>query len=347
MNLSLKKRLLITYSAVLLITILGVVARLYWMTEWTTHQHVMVTIFSFILISFVFEAHIFLNYLLNKLYPYERNIFVRIVLQVAISIAIMKTIHFFIFPQVSAYISSGGLAKFLNVQDDFFFFAFTTVLVVALSIFINSLLISFYFFKRWKETVVMTEKLKKEKAQVQFDGLKNQLNPHFLFNAFSSLNSLINEDKELASKFLKNLSKVYRYILQTQEQETVSLQTEMDFIQNYIFLLHTRFEGMITITQEIEENAFDKKIVPVTTQNLLENAVKHNIISTEKPLHIKIFTHGNYLVMENNLQRKALVENSNGEGLSKLGSLYRYLTSEPFVVEENQNMFRVKVPLIS
>lgn len=346
MNLTLKKRLIITYSAVLLITLLGLVARLYWMTGWTTHQHVMVTFFSFILITCVFEAHILLNYILNKFYPFERNIFTRIVIQVAISIAIMKFIHFLIFPTVSEYIASGGLAKFLHVEDDFFFFAFTTVLVVSLSIFINSLLISFYFFKQWKESLVKAEKLEKEKALVQFEGLKNQLNPHFLFNAFSSLNSLINEDKELASKFLKNLSKVYRYILQTNEQETISLQTEMDFIQNYIFLLNTRFAGMINIQQKVEESAYDKKIVPVTTQNLLENAIKHNIISAEKPLHINIFTTGNYLVIENNLQKKGQVETSNREGLSKMKSLYSYLSTEPFEVEETENLFRVKIPLI-
>lgn len=342
----LKKRLLLTYGSVLVITLLGLFGRLYWFKEWTWEQHIKVTIFSFFMISFIAEAHIQVNYLLNKIYPYERNVVVRVMIQVIISISIMKGIHILVFPHLNEIVSS-GLVEFLKIRGDGFFYAFTTVLVVSISVFINSLLISFYFFSQWKESLLKAEKLEKEKALVQFEGLKNQLNPHFLFNAFSALNSLINEDKELASKFLKHLSKVYRYILQTKDNETVPLQTEMDFIQNYIFLLNTRFNGMLTITEDIEESAYERKIVPVTTQNLVENAVKHNIISHEKPLHIRLYTKDHYLVVENNLQRKGQVETSNGDGLMKLKSLYSYLTPAEFIVEEDQNMFRVKVPLIN
>src|SRR5262249_11801226 len=156
--------------------------------------------------------------------------------------------------------------------------------------------------------LVVAERLEKEKSQVQFDNLKNQLNPHFLFNALTSLNSLIFENQSLASEFLQQLSKVYRYVLQNKEKNFVTLQTELDFIQHYVSLLHTRFGPALFIEVEVAAPMREMALVPVTLQILIENALKHNIVDPKRPLKIDIVTMGDYLVVSNNLQVRKRVE---------------------------------------
>lgn len=189
--------------------------------------------------------------------------------------------------------------------------------------------------------------IEKRSAQIQLIALTNHLNPHFLFNSLTSLNSLIFENQQLASDFLQHLSKVYRYLLQHKEKETVSLKNEVDFVGNYIFLLKTRFEDDIMIDIEMPSgDTLEKGIVPVTLQILIENAVKHNVISTQKPLIIKIKTEGNTISVKNNIQRKKQVESSNRQGLESLRALYHYLCDRPLEVLETEEEFEVRLPLI-
>jgi LytS/YehU family sensor histidine kinase len=195
-------------------------------------------------------------------------------------------------------------------------------------------------------SLIQAERLEKEKTQVQFDNLKNQLNPHFLFNALTALNSLIFENQTLASHFLQHLSKVYRYVLQNKDKNFVSVQTELDFIQNYVFLVHTRFASMLRITFNIDAQSKEKAIVPVTLQILIENALKHNVVDKDRPLTIRIETHDDYLVVSNNLQLKKLVETSNKQGLENLKSLYVFLTDRPVVISSGDSEFSVAVPLV-
>ncbi|MCW5910091.1 MAG: histidine kinase [Cyclobacteriaceae bacterium] len=178
------------------------------------------------------------NSLLDRAYPYSRNVTIRIILQLSLGtvygIVTRIIIYHFGEPRLPFYVDE----LFLKV---------TWVVYVALPGVVNLGFFTAYFISRWKESLVRVERLEKEKAQVQFDNLKNQLNPHFLFNALASLNSLILEDQHLASRFLQHLSKVYRYVLQHKEQNLVSLQTELDFIRNYIFLAETRFSKALSI----------------------------------------------------------------------------------------------------
>ncbi|HEX8060438.1 MAG TPA: histidine kinase, partial [Cyclobacteriaceae bacterium] len=171
-------------------------------------------------------------------------------------------------------------------------------------------------------------------------------NPHFLFNALTSLNSLIFENQGLASQFLQHLSKVYRYVLQNKDKNFVSVQTELDFIGNYVFLLRTRFETALTITFNIDVQSKDKAIVPVTLQILIENALKHNVVDKDRPLSIRIDTNDDYLVVSNNLQVRKLVETSNKQGLENLKSLYAFLTDKPVQINSNETEFSVGVPLV-
>jgi ligand-binding sensor domain-containing protein len=211
-----------------------------------------------------------------------------------------------------------------------------------------------YFFYRYrvyqKEKLMNLENkanaLEKEKALVMYEGLKQQLNPHFLFNSLTSLNSLIHTDSKTASSFLDSLSKTYRYILKSRDSETVALGDELKFAENYVKLQQTRFEKGFEVNMRVPEEYHHHKIVPVTLQNLIENAIKHNIIDEDSPLIIDVYVSDDYLIVQNNLQKKNFVETSNKQGLSNLLSLYSYLSSRPFEIKEENNLFIVKIPLI-
>jgi LytS/YehU family sensor histidine kinase len=188
--------------------------------------------------------------------------------------------------------------------------------------------------------------LEKEKAMVMYDGLKQQLNPHFLFNSLTSLNSLIATNPKTAQQFLEQMSAIYRYILKSRDHELVPLAGELKFVQTYIQLQQTRFGSGLQVHINTNEDHYSSKIVPVTLQNLIENAIKHNIIDKESPLVIDIFTQDEYLVVRNNLQKKKIVETSNRQGLRSMKALYGYLTRKPMEITEDEQFFTVKLPLI-
>ena len=179
-----------------------------------------------------------------------------------------------------------------------------------------------------------------------YENLKQQLNPHFLFNSLTSLSSLIRLDQKLAGNFLDSLSKTYRYILKNRENELVPLAEEIRFAQNYVRLQQTRFETGLEVRINIDEQVQHLKIVPVTLQNLIENAIKHNVIDDERPLLIEVINDGPVLIVRNNLQRKNFVETSNKQGLANLQSLYHYLTDRPVEIVQDEKSFIVKIPLL-
>jgi sensor histidine kinase YesM len=188
--------------------------------------------------------------------------------------------------------------------------------------------------------------LEKEKTQVQYENLKQHLNPHFLFNSLTSLSSLIRIDQKMASEFLDGLSRIYRYILQSKDSETVALKDELKFIQTFINLQKTRFREGLQINIHIPEEFDYRKIVPVTLQNLIENAIKHNIVDEDTPLIIEMLVEDEWLVVRNNLQKKSFVDTSNKQGLTSLISLYKYLSDRQVTIEENEGFFTVKIPLL-
>jgi len=188
--------------------------------------------------------------------------------------------------------------------------------------------------------------LEKEKALVMYESLKQQLNPHFLFNSLTSLSSLIRVDQKSAVGFLDGLSKTYRYILKSRDSELVNLADELKFGESYIQLQLTRFQIGFQVNIDVDESYNYHKIAPVTLQNLIENAIKHNIIDEETPLVIDIFVEDEYLIVRNNLQKKNFVETSNKQGLANMQSLYRYLTTRPLEIKEENKYFIVRVPLL-
>lgn len=212
-------------------------------------------------------------------------------------------------------------------------------------------LIFFYRFRFNKQKQILTletkaQQLEKEKTIVMYDSLKQQLNPHFLFNSLTSLSGLIEIDQEMAGEFLEQMSGIYRYILKNGDNETVALKDEIGFVKLYTDLQQTRFKKGLEVHIDVPEEYLHFKIAPVTLQNLIENAIKHNIIDAGSPLVVKIYIEEDYLVVKNNLQLKSSVETSNKKGLAQFVTLYSYLAVKPVVIEETGNDFLVKVPLV-
>lgn len=188
--------------------------------------------------------------------------------------------------------------------------------------------------------------LEREKATIQYDSLKQQLNPHFLFNSLTSLAGLIEADQQMAGDFLQQMSDMYRYILKSGDQETVSLGDEIRFVKHYIDIQQTRFGDGLIVDMNVPESCLTFRIAPVTLQNMIENAIKHNIVDQGSPLVIRIFVDNDYLVVANNLQKKKMVEASNKTGLTQFVSLYKFLSEKPVLVEENDKEFAVRIPLL-
>jgi ligand-binding sensor domain-containing protein len=193
---------------------------------------------------------------------------------------------------------------------------------------------------------IQSTRLEKDKTEIQYQNLINHLNPHFLFNSLTSLNGLILSEPDIASDFLQKLSKIYRYILQNKDTEIVSLDQELGFVKNYIDLQKSRFDEGLQVNIDIDEDYLSSGIVPVTLQNLFENAIKHNTVEEDKPLFISVFIEDEHLIIKNNLQKKKFVETSNKQGIDSLKSLYKYLIDKPLETIETESAFVVRVPLL-
>jgi len=205
-----------------------------------------------------------------------------------------------------------------------------------------------YFYNRYQKNKIKEQKVIAGTASAKFDALKNQLDPHFLFNSLNVLTSLIDENPESAQKFTTSLSKVYRYVLEQKNKDLVTVDEELDFARTYMSLLKMRFEDSIVF--EIPERASnpESKVVPLSLQLLLENAVKHNMVTTSKPLHIKIYEdHQGNLVVENNLQPKQIVKKGSGVGLENIKQRYQLLTHKKVNINQQADRFAVALPMLT
>ncbi len=191
------------------------------------------------------------------------------------------------------------------------------------------------------------EKLERENIQSQLEGLKNQVNPHFLFNSLNTLTYIIPEDQNLAVRFVQQLSKVYRYILEIRDRKLICLSEELAFLDAYVFLLKDRFGENFKIDINIPESYLNLKVVPLSLQILMENAIKHNIISALKPLRVEVFIENNLkLIVKNNLQKKNHVMNSTKVGLQNIKNRYSFFSDQKVEVFATTDSFVVSIPLI-
>lgn len=220
-------------------------------------------------------------------------------------------------------------------------------IAVIISLVIASVLTSMGFFRGWKAQAVRAEQLEKEAYIRQYNALRDQLNPHFLFNSLNVLTELVYEDQDQAVSYIRKLSDVYRFVLDSSKQEVIELEQELEFTEKYVGLLQERFGENIKVTWH-KENGRAHYIVPMSLQLLIENAVKHNVISKQDPLAIDIRIDENTITVSNSLKPKSDTMNSTGLGLKYLRDRYERLANKDIKVTESisENRFSVELPTI-
>lgn len=223
----------------------------------------------------------------------------------------------------------------------FYFISFIFTLVI------NLFFHAFYFYKEFQKNKLKEQKIIAGTASAQFESLKNQIDPHFLFNSLNVLNSLIEENPENAQRFTTSLSKIYRYVLEQKDKELINLEQELAFAKTYIELLQMRFENSLYIQLPEALSNPEAKVVPLSLQLLLENTIKHNVVSESKPLHIRIYEEENYLVIENDLQRKEVLKTRKGVGLQNIINRYGIITNRKVEILDNEHIFKVRIPVLT
>ncbi|UTN04145.1 histidine kinase [Flavobacterium bizetiae] len=206
------------------------------------------------------------------------------------------------------------------------------------------------FMVKWKQASkfeITQQKIIAGTANAKFESLKNQIDPHFLFNSLNVLSSLIEENPDNAQRFTTSLSKIYRYVLEQKDKELVSVEDELSFAKTYMNLLKMRFENSLFYELPTTNINPDAKVVPLSLQLLLENTVKHNIVSEQKPLHIRIFIDGDYLAIQNDYQKKEVLQDRQGVGLQNIVNRYGIITNRKVLIEQNEKTFTVKIPILT
>ncbi|MDP4265003.1 MAG: histidine kinase [Bacteroidota bacterium] len=284
--------------------------------------------------------HVWYSHNAQRKYPEISQSAKRIILKCFVNIFVMTPailIIFFLYDQLHIlgyHLAMDDLLKGLLVG-------------LAVNLVFSTLWEALYIMEKQRESVGEKELLSQMSLQQEFDILKSQVNPHFLFNCFNTLSSLINEDAKKAEVFLDELSKVYRYLLRNNETGLSNLQNELKFIDSYFRLLKTRHGDAVQFRVEADKR-YDNYLLPsLSLQLLVENAVKHNVLSKNKPLVIDIFTTaGNKLIVNNNLQRRTKKGPSNKIGLDNIRTKYSLLGQSGFHVMEDTKNFTVVLPLI-
>lgn len=255
-------------------------------------------------------------------------------------VGLLATILYTIIAVITAMISFERVFDF-NFGNSF---VWTIYFSVIITIIISLILHSREFLLRGRQATLDKEIHQKESIQAKYEALKSQISPHFLFNSLNALTNLVYEDQDKAAKFIKQLSEVYRYVLDTREKEVVSIAEEKRFLESYLFLQQIRFGEKLKLDVDLAETR--TLVAPLVLQMLVENAIKHNVVSEDDPLHIRIFERDGYIVVENNLQRKSvLADNSPGLGLDNIARRYEFLSDKKVEVSEN-GKFTVKLPII-
>ena len=246
--------------------------------------------------------------------------------------------------RVSTHMVYGGLTfnEFIS-REKFEYYQFGLWVTLTIVIIFHVI----YFYNKYQQNRIKEQKVIAGTASAKFDALKNQLDPHFLFNSLNVLTSLIEENPDNAQKFTTSLSKVYRYVLEQKNKELVTVDEELQFAKTYMSLLKMRFEDSIVFTMPETASNPESKVVPLSLQLLLENAVKHNMVTSSKPLHIRIYEDQGDLVVENNLQPKQIVKKSSGVGLSNIKQRYDLLTNKKVNIHKEANRFAVAIPMLT
>jgi two-component system LytT family sensor kinase len=226
-----------------------------------------------------------------------------------------------------------------SLEFRFLVFILTVVLII---LFFVARILRFQIAQ--KQSLIENEKLIQQNLQTELTALKNQVNPHFLFNSLNTLTSLVRENKP-ASDFIKKLSFMYRYILQSGEKDLVTIEEELKFLESYTYLIETRYRDRFTIDLYIEKRFLEKEIPPLALQILVENAVKHNEISETNPLVVSVYSEDNSILVKNEIRLRTTFVDSTGNGLSNLDKRYKLLKNQNIKISKDNNEFCVSLAL--
>ncbi|CAL1518751.1 sensor histidine kinase [Chitinophaga sp. MM2321] len=205
-----------------------------------------------------------------------------------------------------------------------------------------------FYYSGWKEYQVQAERLMRENIQAKYDALRNQIDPHFFFNSLSVLTNLVYKSPDLSADYITQLAKTYRYILDKKFENLVTVQTELDFLESYIFLMRIRHQQSIQFKVEIDEVTRQKGMIPpVSLQLLIENAIKHNRFSANDPLLITVKGEDGYLIVANHIRKKNNPDLSSGIGLENIQKRYALISERSLEIQQSEGMFIVKIPIIN
>lgn len=332
------------YFLIALFSLAVMCVRIYMLPDWEWWFHAL----SFCTQTFFMTAvWLFIRWLNGKLesfIPFEKGPAQRMFIQIIIVLVVLSPLVY-----ISVHCVKPYLPPFVTKQ----FIAILVMMFVVMITLFNFTFYAGYFFKNWQQSVldkasleVQTIELEKEKANLQYHQLRNQVNPHYLFNVLASLDGLIQTNPELASEFVRHMAKVYRYVLQHKENDVVPLSEELEFIGHYMHLLKARYGAALNILCNISDEAKEKGIVMVTLQMLIDNAIKHNTLHPATPLKILIWNTEDYLVVHNIKQLRANIETSNKRGLEQLKQLYGFLSGKTLIIDDGEDYFTIKIPLL-
>jgi LytS/YehU family sensor histidine kinase len=296
---------------------------------------------SILITAIVWEGNLWIDAFLDRKYPWIVNPKKRILIHLPLS---------FLYSAVAIYISMLLFDHFvcdIPQQEHGNLVGACILMGLIVTLTILSIEIGAQFFSQWKKSLIEVEKYKTESVQAQLQNLKNQVNPHFLFNNLSVLSSLVYKDQDKAVDFINQLSKVYRYLLDNRSTELITLEEELLFINSYTYLLKIRFDTNIHFDIDVPKSQLDKLIPPMSLQMLIENAIKHNEVSSQLPLTVSIKTEDAVLEVINNYQPRTVAEKSSGTGLQNIKDRYKYYTNKEVKIESTETTFIVRIPLLN
>ncbi|MBF4493448.1 histidine kinase [Flavobacterium sp. JLP] len=309
-------------------------------------RNVLITFFISCLYSFGLGfGNGFLNLLLDRKWDWleqtNLRVYYGILVTILYTVPVVLGINYYIF----MVLQDMTLKEFFG-ERMLWVHLFYIILSLGVSIFMQAR----SFMIKWKQASkfeITQQKIIAGTASAKFESLKNQIDPHFLFNSLNVLSSLIEENPDNAQRFTTSLSKIYRYVLEQKDKELVSVEDELSFAKTYMNLLKMRFENSLFYELPTADINPDAKVVPLSLQLLLENTVKHNVVSEQKPLHIRIFIDGDYLAIQNDFQKKEVLQDRQGVGLQNIINRYGIITNRKVIIEQNEENFTVKIPILT
>lgn len=295
--------------------------------------------FGFVLTVALWKGTSCVGSYVERKFPWERNPSLTLTIQVlaaityaALAILIVNVVFYKFYYKASIKENSGELLFHMLVE-------------LGIAMLITTLFYVKNFFISWRKAAVSEERYKQEALQLQYETLKSYVNPHFLFNSLSVLSSLVEKDVQKSQLFIRQLSDIYRYVLEQKGKELVSLETELDFAKSFINLHKIRHGENLNVELDVDDKS--GYIVPLSMQILLENAFKHNVISEEEPLQVKIWRDHDYIIVQNQIRKRKTIEAGSGTGLETIVNQYKFVSSRTLLICTDDGYFTVHVPILA